>query len=479
MKRHHLKNWTEAEPNRLVARSKGRSGASRGEKQPSKDEARSVPASGPTSKSGSYTTLGRAPSTALNVPSASASQVTAKSKQERSVSGVSSCASGAEADTEKDTSIDESDEVGEISEALSFADCVNVGLPVGDDIEVTGKTREGTRSVSPATAKKSEKTGRNSPLERSGTPSSAVGVKTSSESLRTGADAVKASVSTPAIPQSVQGYDGGNVGVLGGGVKLGGGPSASASNSGTPASKHDQSGRSASGQSTARSVGQIRSTSGSSAFAATGSESETTIGSGAEGGKNSLSSGNKKRRGRPQQSRSPDVGHSRSRESISHPHSHPHHWSPLTPSRMHPSPTLGSVPSPKGSMGMGMLGGGIAGQPGAVGYPMAPGTTTAGYHQAFPGAQPWAQMPVGGLGMPMPVHAQLVTATPGVSSSFSNIGRLSPIATQTGSRAHAPPHLPLINGGIPGQPASIGIPVSQSDNATWRGYQHTMHTGPR
>lgn len=474
MKRHHLKNWTEAEPNRLVARSKGRSGASRGEKQPSKDEARSVPASGPTAKSGSYTTLGRASSTALNVPSASASQVTDKSKQGRNVSAVSSCASGAEADTEKDTSIDESDEVGEISEALSFADCVNVGLPVGDDMEVKGQTLEGTRSVSPATVKKTEKTGRNSPLSRSGTPSSAVGVKTSSESLATGAD-VKASGSAPAVPQSVQGYDGGNVGVLGGGVKLGGGP-ASASNSST-ASKHDQSGRSVSGHSTARSVGQIRSTSGSSAFATTGSESETTIGSGVEGGKILLSSGNKKRRGRPQQSRSPDVVHSRSRESISHSQAHPHHWSPLTPSRMHPSPTMGSGPSPKGSIGMGMLGGGIAGQPGALGYTMPPGAANAGYHQAFPGAQPWAQMPVGGLGMPMPAHAQSVT--PGGSSAFSSIGRLSPVATQTGSKAHAPFHLPSINSGIPGQPGSIGLPASQTDNTTWRGYQHTMHTGSR
>lgn len=426
----------------------------------------------PASKSGTYTTLGRASSTTVNAPNTTAPQVSDKTQQQRSVSAVSSCASGAEADTERDTSIDESDEVGEISEALTLADCVNVGLPVEEAVEAKGKTGEAARSASPATIKKNDKTGRNSPIIRSVTPASTANATTSSESPRTGVNStVKASSPASAVPHSVQGYDGGNVGVLGGGVKLGGGPSASSNNSSGTAGKHDQSGRNVSGQSTGRSTGQIRSASGSSVFAATGSESETTIGS--DGGKASLSLGNKKRRGRPQQSRSPDVGHSRSRESISHSLSHPHHWSPITPSRMHPSPTLGTVPSPKGQMGMGMLGGGIAGQPGAVGY----GPPAGVYNQAYPGGQQWAQMPVGGLGMPMP-SAPVQTSASGAALGFSNMGRLSPTAT-TGSRTHAAQHLPVHSGGIPGQPGSIGAPIAQVDNSTWRGYQHTMHAGPR
>lgn len=479
MKRHQLKNWTEAEPNRLVARSKGRT-TGRGEKPPSKDEARSVPLSGgvPTSKSTSYTTLGHASSTAVNAPTAPAVQIKDKAQQ-RNVSAASSCASGAEADTERDTSIDESDEVGEISEALTFADCVNVGLPVGEsDVEVNTKTQEAARSASPATSKKHEKSGRDSPVVRSVTPASTVNAAMASESPRTGVySTLKASSPAAAVPQSVQGYDGGNVGVLGGGVKLGGGPSASSSNASIPAGKHDPSGRNVSGHSTARSSVQIRSTSGSSAFAATGSESETTIGSGVEGCKPSLSSGNKKRRGRAQQSRGPDVGHTRPRESISHPHSHPHHWSSLTPSHMHPSPTLGTVSSPKGQMVMSMLGGGIAGQPGAVAYGPPAG---AGYKQAYAGSQPWAQMPVGGLGMPIPAPLiQSIPSSPGAGVSSSNMGRLSPTAVHASSRTHGSSHLPILSGGIPGQPGHIDLSVAQPDSATWRGYQHTMHTGPR
>lgn len=490
VKRHHLKNWTEAEPNRLVARSKGRT-AVKGEKS-GRDEARTVPlsaAAAPTTKSGLYTTLGRAPSTALNLPSALTSQVV-DTQQERKVSAVSSCASGAEADNERDTSIDESDEVGEVSEALTFADGVNVGSQ-GEVSErgIKGQSRDascersreaGTRSVSPSTAKKTDKTGRKSPMTRSVTPASATGITSSSESSRPVANStVRTTAAAPVVPHSVQGYDGGNVGVLGGGVKLGGGPSSSAGTTATPAGKHDQSGRSVSGQSIARSTGQIRSTSGSSAFAATGSESETTIGSGTEGVK-SLVSGNRKRRGRPQQTRSPDVSHSRSREPVSHPH--PHHWSPLTPSRMHMPPTPGTVPSPNGTMAMGMLGGGIAGQPGAVGYPIGPGTAAGmGFHQAYAGPpQPWGQMPVGGLGLPIP-SSGVSPATPSTRPPLatSSVGRLSPTATQTAFRPRLAPPLPLVGGGVQGQPGIVTPAIGQTDNSTWRGFQQTMHAGPR
>jgi hypothetical protein len=86
---------------------------------------------------------------------------------------------------------------------------------------------------------------------------------------------------------------------------------------------------------------------------------------------------------------------------------------------MHLPPTQGPGP-----MGMGMLGGGIAGQPGSVGFPMASAAPT-GYHQLYAGGnQGWAQMPVGGLGMPLSSpDAQAVsplTTGPFVGSGVKN-----------------------------------------------------------
>lgn len=440
VKRHHLKNWTEAEPNRLVARSKGKTANKA--INTGKDEARpsgTSASSGPTAKAGSYSTLGRS-SAALNVSNMSASQ--------RKISAVSSCASGADADTERDTSIDESDEVGETSEALTIADCINVGIRSGN---VSGGARScevGLRKVSPSS--KSTKTGsepgRKSPASaRTASASTAPPESLSAESRYAAGSGVKASTSTVVTPtpHSVQGYDGGNVGVLGGGVKLGGGAATSSNNNGSP----NAGSRVVSGQyPTGRSSGPTRSVSGSSAFGTTASESETTIGSGTEGGKMSLGPGAKKRRSRPQQSRSPDILQARNRDPLPTQHVPAHRWSPMNPSRMHLAPTSGAVPAP---MGMTMLGGGIAGQPGSGGFPMASGAPTA-YHQMYAGGnQGWAQMPIGGLGMPMSSPDTQSASTPGAGTiAASGVKNFTPASTHAEGGSRVPyngPHFPIFH----------------------------------
>lgn len=70
-------------------------------------------------------------------------------------------------------------------------------------------------------------------------------------------------------------------------------------------------------------------------------------------------------------------------------------------------------------MGIAMLGGGIAGQPGFMAFPIAPGKTT-GYPQVYPsGHQGWAPMPGGGLGMPLSPPEEQPALAPTTGSSFA------------------------------------------------------------
>lgn len=438
VKRHHLKNWTEAEPNRLVARSKGK--ATNKALNSAKDEARpptTSDLSGSSSKAVSYSALGRAPPTALNVSETAA---------QRNVSAVSSCASGADADTERDTSIDESDEVGDTSEALTFADCVNVATSSKDVLERPNSPEIVGQAVTPTPnpTKTDSKPGRGSPVPAKTASPSIMASGSSSKGTRqvssSGAKASPSAATTP-NPHSVQGYDGGNVGVLGGGVKLGGGAGSS-----TPQNRSPNTGnRVVSGQNpTGRASGATRSVSDSSAFGPTASESETTIGSGCEGGKTAIGPGSKKRRGRPLQSRSPGISQGRTRDSMQARHAPPYRWSTMNPSRMHLPHVPGVVPGP---MGIAMLGGGIAGQPGSMGFPIAPGAPT-GYPQGYAGGhQGWAPMPAGGLGMPLsPPEAQPALAPTTGSSAAPCVKTFIPASMYSAGDSrtqHGGPQFPI------------------------------------
>ncbi|GHJ86059.1 hypothetical protein NliqN6_2461 [Naganishia liquefaciens] len=430
VKRHHLKNWTEAEPNRLVARSKGKT-ANKAVAR-SKDEERPNPTSavsGPPGKAESYSALGRASSSALNA---------AETASQRKSSAISSCASGADADTERDTSIDDSDEVGNTSEALIFADCVNVG-PSSKDISERHNSPEIARKIvnpSPISTQTDSEPARKSPTHTRTTSPSAVALGSSSGEPRQASNSgirVPTSATAAPNPYSVQGYDGGNVGVLGGGVKLGSVAGSSQTQNRSPNTGN----RAVSGQNaTGRASGLARSVSGSSAFGTTASESETTIGSGSENGKIALGSDSKKRRGRILQTRSPDTSQPRMRETVPTQHAASYRWSPMNPSRMHVPPVPGVA---TGAMGIPMLGGGIAGQPGSMGFPIGPGAPN-GYNQVYAaGNQGWAPMTVGGLGLPLSSpEAKTTTA----SFAVPGVKTFVPAATFAAEGLHAQPSRP-------------------------------------
>ncbi|KAJ9123865.1 hypothetical protein QFC24_003642 [Naganishia onofrii] len=499
VKRHHLKNWTEAEPNRLVARSKARpgkggGGGGGGGDKASKDEARTQPSSSSASttpattsatKSGTYPAgLGRRASPALlDVPTTASSDLRAQAR----AFSTSSCASGAEADTEQeqerdtslvdfDLNLDESADsaVKSVPTAGGYG---TIFVPAASSLKVVGGAgevgppgeevkRKQSPSVPPATRKRDggEHQKPQQDSARGRIPCNAIQDKRSVSPValaHAGIPGSGKSTAVPEVAQSVQGYDGGNVGVLGGGVKLGGGGgggggggagggvsvSGSISAPTTAMGKQDHTSRSVSGQSSGRAAAKMRSTSGSSAFGGgvTGSESETTIGSGTEGGKGVPGSGHKKRRGRPQQSRSPNIPHSHSHAQSNDPNPAPHNmhnhqWSPVIPTHMHHPPATGGMP--------GMLGAGIAGQPGSIGFP--PGSTLAhggagwqGYASIVP---PWAPRPTDGISMPGSRSSigPLAHSPPYVFASSSAGKNAATTSTSTSTRPIMGPALPSL-----------------------------------
>ncbi|KAJ9107485.1 hypothetical protein QFC21_000939 [Naganishia friedmannii] len=453
VKRHHLKNWTEAEPNRLVARSKVR--PAKGGDKASKDEARAQPSSTiPTTtstKSGTYPGLGRRSSPALlNVPTS-----TSDSKEQARHPSVSSCASGAEADTEqeRDTSLEESDGAVElVARGAIFVPAKALKVTPGGMMAGQEKNEvKRKQSPVPAIRKRDGENPQQDPARGRIPPNTTVDKRSVSPVAHVGNPSKLVNSAVPEVPQSVQGYDGGNVGVLGGGVKLGGGGGAIPGSTSSPPvmGKPDHTSRSVSAQSAGRTAAKMRSTSGSSALGGmTGSESETTIGSGAEGGKG-IPGGNKKRRGRPQQSRSPNIPHSHSHDPIPPTHNmHHHQWSPVIPTHMHHPPTSGGMP--------GMLGCGIAGQPGSIGF--TPGSTLAhggaGW-QGYGGAVPsWAPRPQGGLGIP--VHSPIGPLAHSPPYAFASSSATKHAATSTTR--------PIMGPAVP------SLPSGHSDNSSQAQY---------
>ena len=258
---------------------------------------------------------------------------------------------------------------------------------------------------------------------------------------------------SPGTAARVQGYDGGNVGVLGGGVKLGGQGVPKTPNVGSNRS------RSASGTSVLSGMSGKRTVSGSSSVISeegspeykTGLISPTPLESSPVGGIVHPHQP-KRRRGRPQN-----------------------------------RPYFGAS-SPKGGLPL-QPGTGIAGQPGSGAPPM--GSPYAYHHQNMPYGH--GQVPIGrpGFGSPKsgPAHPAPLAASPGSPGNvppppaWNNVGLINGLPAMTpnpGGWGVNPAVLnvvaPPIGGGVPGQPGT-GHPGMHHHHHPHPHHQHhpSMH----